>query len=92
MEFDPNKTQLFEQKASGATEPLVLADFEDIDQAREFVNWCLSGTYTDEGAERWWDRPRTKLEGQCPNQAWNEQPEKVIGLAGWLVNRNLEAQ
>lgn len=89
MNFESSIALRFEKLAAGG-EPLPLATFVDDAEARLFVNWCLTSSYNDAGIEDWWRRPRTQLEGLCPNQAWPSQPERVIGLAGWLVNRSLE--
>ena len=90
MEFQPEINTRFHELATTAEEPLKLEQFEDLDEARLFVNWCLSGAYNDRGIERWWERPRVRLDGLTPEVRWIEKPEQVIGLAGWLVNSTLE--
>lgn len=90
MEFSESDIAAFEEMARSSVEPLALDRFSDEEEAITFVNWCLAGSYDDEGIQQWWDRPRSQLEGQTPRDAWGSAPERVIGLAGWLVNPSLE--
>ncbi len=63
------------------------SQFPDLDAKRlelgdeEFVWWCIAGSYTPGGCERWWNRPRKHLDEKTPSEVWNEMPEQVIGLA-----------
>jgi acetoin utilization deacetylase AcuC-like enzyme len=51
------------------------------EEAVEFVNRCLEGGYDDEGITFWWTRPRRKLDGRSPQEAWSTDRDKVIDLA-----------
>jgi len=84
----PDISQITDREITdGAIIQISVDEFKGDEQAREFVDYCLKGSYTPEGAERWWNRPRRQLEGQTPAQAWeNDKKEKVIGLAAWLVH------
>ena len=74
------RTQYDEQFRRGEQMPQ-LADFESLDEAKEFVNWCLEGSYDDFGVDRWWNRPRQQLGGRTPEEVWPESAEAVITLA-----------
>lgn len=84
----PDISQLTDREIiDGAIIQISINEFESDEQAREFVNYCLEGSYTLEGMERWWSRPRRQLDGQTPAQAWeSDNRDKVIGLAAWLVH------
>lgn len=41
----------------------------------------LSGSYTKSGIRNWFKRPRLKLNGQCPMQAIDTDPQTVYNLA-----------
>jgi len=90
MDVTPERNENYLKKAYDSSEPLSLANFESEMDALFFVNWCLFRAYNDEGILLWWNRPRTKLDGRTPMEAWVDTPEKVIGLAGWLVNASLK--
>jgi hypothetical protein len=40
-----------------------------VDMLIEIEN-ILADAYTVEGQVQWWSRPRTKLDGRTPNEAW----------------------
>jgi hypothetical protein len=52
----------------------------------------LRGSYTDDGVRRWWDRPRSALDGRSPLETWARaqgQPSDegvacLRALTGWL--------
>lgn len=52
---------------------------------RDYVYWCLAGSFTAQGRENWWDRRRSELNGRTPREAWEDYPETVI----YLAERNL---
>lgn len=45
------------------------------------VNTILRGSWTPEGMERWWDRPRSQLGGHSPREALPYRPTQVVELA-----------
>ena len=47
----------------------------------EAVSAILRGTYTAEGVDRWWDRPRVILGGSSPRQSFAASPDAVMDLA-----------
>lgn len=55
------------------------------EQAVDFVNHCLAGSYNAEGVTQWWARPRRQLDGQTPQQAWATDRDRVITLAQSVV-------
>lgn len=45
------------------------------------VNTILRYSWTPEGVEKWWDRPRSQLGGHTPSEALPYRPTEVIELA-----------
>lgn len=56
-------------------------------EALKLVHDYLAGSYSEDGMVTWWNRPRTKLEGLTPAQAWNESRDKVIDLAAAVAGQ-----
>lgn len=88
MEFAPEQEASFLQLVVDGQQ-IEHETFQNDDEARLFVNWCLAGSYTDDGITRWWQRPRTLLDGRTPVEAWPVAPSQVMGLASWLVCRSV---
>jgi hypothetical protein len=38
--------------------------------SKDEINQILAGSYTPDGAMRWWNRPRIQLDGRSPERAW----------------------
>jgi hypothetical protein len=81
MNIDPQSRNRFEQRLSDSQRLPTLEDFSSLNEARDFVEWCLEGSYTDAGIEIWWSRPRAALQGRAPTEQWLVSPDEVINLA-----------
>ncbi|MEO5949474.1 MAG: hypothetical protein ABIP74_03650 [Candidatus Saccharimonas sp.] len=86
MDSEPIRNIDFEQRAFANDMIPSVHDFTDLNEARNFVNWCLEGSYNDRGIEAWWDRSRPQLEGATPAESWQTAPDKVVELAISLLN------
>ena len=62
-----------------------LHQFDNLDEAKEYINWCLAGSYADDGVEQWWRRSRKNLDNLTPQEAWTIMPERVLHLAQALL-------
>jgi len=85
MNIDPELRRSFEGELLDSERVPTMPEFGNQSDARDFVNWCLEGSYTDEGVARWWERPRTQLDGMTPTEAWQSTPDRVIRLAAELL-------
>jgi len=85
MDIDPTLRKRFEEGVIDNRRTPRFEEFGNLLEARDFVNWCLEGSYTDEGIKIWWNRPRTQLSGMTPTEAWQSCPETVFELAIWLL-------
>jgi hypothetical protein len=57
-----------------------------MEEVKRAIKVILRGAYTEEGAEKWFDRRRTQLDGKTPNEALREGDiEKVTSLALTLL-------
>lgn len=45
------------------------------------ISHILSGSYTNEGIEAWWDRTRIQLDGHTPREMLSLDPGRVVDLA-----------
>lgn len=45
------------------------------------VNIILRGSYTNEGVQKWWGRPRWQLDGKSPRRVVASDPDAVVKLA-----------
>jgi hypothetical protein len=70
----------------GAAAIEAIADELADNESRELVNSLLAGTYSEEGIERWWNRPRQPLGGLSPNEIWAADPRAVIEQARFLAD------
>jgi hypothetical protein len=91
MPYNPEAEPTYLRLAQHATEPLQIEDFADDLEARGFVDWCLHKSYDADDIDRWWDRPHPKLDRMTPQESWPEVPERVLGIARWLVNEQASA-
>jgi hypothetical protein len=56
--------------------------YKVMEEVKRALRVILRGSYTEEGVEKWFDRPRTQLDGKTPNEILKEGDlEKVIALA-----------
>ena len=90
MEFPQEQNDQAIEIIKSADERLDPETFESTEDAKIFVDWCLAGSYGTEGVEQWWNRPRKKLDGQTPAEAWNSKPNSVIELAESLTGPKLD--
>lgn len=81
MEISPEQEDKFRGLVMEAPKPLSIETFDDNNEAIDFVNHCLNGSYTDEGIDRWWNRRRSQLDNKTPAEVWLHNPEKVMNLA-----------
>ena len=81
MDIDPTRRAAYQERFRRGERMPTLADFKTLDEAKEFVNWCLEGGYNDFGIARWWERPRQQLGGRTPEEAWSDSAASVIELA-----------
>ena len=91
MDQSLNLDRMYTEKVGEATGALLINDFENEMDALFFVNWCLSKAYNEQGILSWWNRPRIPLERRTPIQAWPEDPDKVLGLASYLVGLGMSS-
>lgn len=81
MDIDPSRRTQYQERFRRGERMPGMSDFESLDEAKEFVNWCLEGGYDDFGIESWWHRPRQQLGGRTPEAVWPESAEQVMELA-----------
>ena len=61
--------------------PEYRTDFESDEQARDYVDFILEGSFGERGIRSWWDRKRHQLSDRTPNEVWPIDQKAVIDLA-----------
>ena len=85
MEFIPKQAEISGKAAPEIAITAELYQFANLNEAKDFINWCLAGSYTDDGVEQWWRRSRKNLDDLTPQEAWTIMPERVLHLAQALL-------
>ena len=50
------------------------------EEIRNKINTILAGSYSQDGADKWWKRSRALLEGKTPEEMFDINPERVLKL------------